>query len=88
MESIKVCSHVDADGMLTVQMPPNLQGKDVEVIIVVQPLEFDKKLACKPEYCEKNPKISEIVERFRRLRREIPSDGSSIREMIEEGRRF
>jgi hypothetical protein len=88
MESIKVRSHVGADGMLTIQMPPNLKEKDVEVVVVVQPLESDKKVAEKLEYSVKKQKISKIIEEFRQLRREIPSDGSSIREMIEEGRRF
>ncbi len=64
MESIKVCSHVGADGMLTVQMPPNLQGKDVEVIIVVQQLESDKKLAFKPEYYEKSRKYPRLLKDF------------------------
>lgn len=88
MESIKVCSHVGADGMLTIQMPPNLQEKDVEVVVVVQALESDQKLTEKTDDSAKKPKISKIIEEFRQLRQEIPSDGSSIREMIEEGRRF
>ncbi|MGL5836611.1 MAG: hypothetical protein ACRC1Z_25785 [Waterburya sp.] len=88
MESIKVRSHVGADGMLTVQMPLNLKEKDVEVIVVVQSLESDKKLAEKPKYPANKRKISQIIEEFRQLRKEIPSDGLSIREMIEEGRRF
>ncbi len=88
METIKVRSHVGADGMLTIQMPPNLKEKDVEVVVVVQPLESEEKLAVKTEYSAKKRQISEIIEKFRQLRREIPSDGSSIREMIEEGRRF
>jgi hypothetical protein len=88
MESIRICSHIGADGMLTIQMPPNLKEKDVEVVVVVQALEYDKKSALKSENSEKTPKMSEIVERFRRLRREISLDSLSIREMIEEGRRF
>ena len=88
METIKVRSHVGADGMLTIQMPPNLKEKDVEVVVVVQPLESEEKLAVKTEDSAKKRQISEIIAEFRQLRREIPSDGSSIREMIEEGRRF
>ena len=88
MESIKVFSHIDADGMLKIQMPTNLKEKDVEVVLVVQPLESEQKLAFKSKYSAKKPKISEIIAGFRQLRREITSDGSSIREMIEEGRRF
>ena len=37
MESIKVRSHIGADGMLKIQMPTNLKDKDVEVVLVVQP---------------------------------------------------
>ncbi|MEM9273677.1 MAG: hypothetical protein AAGA80_12035 [Cyanobacteria bacterium P01_F01_bin.143] len=77
MESIKLRSRVGVDGILTIQMPENLKEKDVEVVVVVQPSESEEK-----------PKISEIIAGFRQLRQEIPSDGSSIREMIEEGRRF
>ena len=88
MESIKLRSRVGADGILTIQMPTNLKGKDVEVVLVVQPLESEEKLAFKSKDSAKKPKISEIIAGFRQLRREIPSDGSSIREMIEEGRRF
>ncbi|MEY2831444.1 MAG: hypothetical protein RLZZ574_702 [Cyanobacteriota bacterium] len=88
METIKLNSHVGADGILQIQMPTNLKEKDVEVVIVIQSLENKAKLADKSEYTEKQPKISEIIAGFRQLRREIPSDESSIREMIEEGRRF
>ena len=88
MESIKVRSHVGADRMLTIQMSPDLKEKDVEVVVVVQPLESEEKLAVKTEDSTKKRQISEIIAEFRQLRRKIPSDGSSIREMIEEGRRF
>lgn len=88
MESIKLRSHVGADGMLTVQMPLNFKEKDVEVIIVVQPLEYEEQLTEKPQNYAKKRKISQIIAEFRQLRREISSDGLSIREMIEEGRRF
>ena len=86
MESIKLCSHIGADGMLTIQMPTNLKEKDVEVVLVVQPLESEEKLAFKLKNSAKKPKMSKIIERFRQLRRGITSDSSSIREMIEEGR--
>ena len=88
MESIKLLSHIGADGMLTIQMPTNIKEKDVEVVLVVQPLESEEKLAFKSKNSTKELKISEIIEGFRQLRREIPSDDSSIREMIEEGRNF
>lgn len=81
-------SHVNADGILQIQMPENLKEKDVEVVVVVQPLDSDRELADRLEDSAKKRKMSEIIERFRQLRREIPSGGLSIREMIEEGRRF
>jgi hypothetical protein len=59
-------------------MPTNLKEKDVEVVLVIQSLESEAKLADKSEYIEKQPKISEIIAGFRQLRREIPSDESSI----------
>ena len=58
METIKVRSHVGADGMLTIQVPPDLKEKDVEVVVVVQPLESEEKLAVKTEdYAKKTPNI-------------------------------
>jgi hypothetical protein len=88
MESIKVRSYVGADGMLTIQMPPNLKEKDVEVVVVVQSLDSEQQFTDKTDDSAKRRKISQIIEEFRQLRREIPSDSLSIREMIEEGRRF
>jgi hypothetical protein len=88
METIKLNSHIGEDGILQIQMPTNLKEKDVEVVLVIQSLENEAKLADKLEYTKKQPKISEIIAGFRQLRQEITSDGSSIREMIEEGRRF
>jgi len=88
MESIKLRSRVGVDGLLTIQMPENLKEKDVEVVLVVQELESEEKLAFKSKESAKKLEMSEIIVRFRQLRQEIPSDGLSIREMIEEGRRF
>ncbi len=65
-----------------------MQLRDVEVVLVVQPLESEEKLALKSIDSAKKPKISEIIAGFRQLRREIPSDDLSIREMIEGGKNF
>jgi hypothetical protein len=88
MESIKIRSHVDADGMLTIKMPSNFKDKNVEVVLVVQSLEYEENLALNSENLPKNLNIADIIEGFRQLRRETFSDDLSIREMIEEGRRF
>jgi trans-aconitate methyltransferase len=56
MESIKMHSHVGADGMLTIQMPPNLKEKDVEVVLVVQALESEQQFAFKTDDSAKKKK--------------------------------
>lgn len=86
MKSIQIRSHVDADGKLTIKMPKNFREKNVKV--VVQTLESEQKSADEPKNSQKKPNISEIIEGFRQLRQEIPTDDISIREMIEEGRRY
>ena len=43
MRSIKVRSHVGADGMLHLNIPLDLTDRDVEVMIIYQPLETESK---------------------------------------------
>ena len=54
---------------ITIQMLTNLKEKDIEIALVVQPLESEEKLAFHSKDSAKKPKISEIIARFRQLRR-------------------
>jgi hypothetical protein len=90
METIKLRSHIGTDGLLLLQMPAEFKDTSVEVVVVVQPLSSQEtklqynawgKLITKKS-------IQAAIARMRQLRQELALDKSSIREMIEEGRRF
>lgn len=90
METIKLRSHIGTDGLLLLQMPAEFKDTSVEVVVVVQPLSPQEtklqynawgKLITKKS-------IQAAIARMRQLRQEVALDKSSIREMIEEGRRF
>ena len=42
MHSIKLRSHVGSDGVLHLQVPVGVQNSDIEVMIIVQPIEPEK----------------------------------------------
>jgi hypothetical protein len=88
MKSVKLRSHVGTDGMLHIVMPTQLQNTEVEVTVVVQPVESESENYDLSSQKEPTKNIQQISEEFRQLRQSIPSDNLSIREMIEEGRRF
>ncbi len=90
METIKLRSHIGTDGLLLLQMPAEFKDTSVEVVVVVQPLSSQEtklqynawgKLITKKS-------IQAAIARMRQLRQEVALDKNSIREMIEEGRRF
>ena len=90
METIKLRSHIGTDGLLLLQMPAEFKDTSVEVVVVVQPLSSQEtklqynawgKLITKKS-------IQAAIARMRQLRQEVALDKSSIREIIEEGRRF
>ncbi|MEW5861114.1 MAG: hypothetical protein AB1861_27685 [Cyanobacteriota bacterium] len=90
METIKLRSHIGSDGILLLQMPTEFKDTSVEVVVVVQPLASEE---VKPKYnawgkLTTKKSITEAIARMRQLRQEVALDKSSIREMIEEGRRF
>jgi DNA-directed RNA polymerase subunit L len=62
-------------------MPPHLHNTDVEVTMMI------KTVSNRPETVIKK-EIKQISQEFRQLRQSISPDTLSIREMIEEGRRF
>lgn len=90
METIKLRSHIGSDGILMLQIPTEFKDTAVEVVVVVQPLASEE---IKPKYnawgkLTTKKSIMEAITRMRQLRQEVALDKSSIREMIEEVRRF
>lgn len=39
MEMLKLRKHIGADGLLTVELPQGMANQEVEVVVVVQPLQ-------------------------------------------------
>ncbi len=90
METMKLRSHIGTDGILLLQMPSEFKDTSVEVVVVVQTLPSQE---IKPKYnawgqLTTKQSIQAAIARMLQLRQEIALDKSSIREMIEEGRRF
>jgi len=90
METMKLISHIGADGILVLQMPTEFKDTSVEVVVVVQTLPSEE---ITPKYnawgkLTTKKSIQAAIARMVQLRQEIALDQSSIRSMIEEGRRF
>lgn len=90
METIKLNSHVGTDGILQIPMPANLKNTAVEVVLVVQPLLSEETA---PKYnawgkLTTKESIQQAIEQMRKLQQEVALSPTSIREMIDEGRRF
>ncbi len=90
MQSIQLKTHVGSDGILQVQMPPDVKDIDLEVMLVFQPLPIEQQKprvnAWGKPVTQKS--IKEAISGMQQLRQEIGLDRHSIRSMIEEGRRF
>jgi hypothetical protein len=96
METMKLRSHIGADGILQIQTPTDFKDISVEVVVVVQPLP-DASIAPSSEPEPRHnawgkpttkKSINNAITRMQQLRREVALDKTSIRSMIEEGRRF
>ena len=95
METMKLRAHIGADGILQIQTPTDLKDTSVEVVVVVQPLpgaEVAPSEQTQPRYnawgkSTTKKSISNTITRMRQLQREVALDKTSIRSMIEEGRR-
>jgi len=90
METMKLRSHIGKDGILFLQMPAEFKDTAVEVVVVVQPLPSEE---VKPKYnswgqLTTKKSIQAAIAKMLELRQEIALEKSSIRSMIEEGRRF
>ncbi|MBU7584436.1 MAG: hypothetical protein KAF91_16230 [Nostoc sp. TH1S01] len=96
METMKLRSHIGADGILQIQTPTDLKDTPVEVVVIIQPLpnaEVAKSSEPEPRYNAwgkptTKKSISNAIARMQELRRQVALDKTSIRSMIEEGRRF
>ncbi len=95
METMKLRSHIGTDGILQIEAPTNLKDTSVEVVVVVQPLP-DAEVPPEEDEVRYNTwgkptttkSIQEAITRMGQLRREVALNKTSIRSMIEEGRRF
>jgi hypothetical protein len=91
METMKLLTHIGADGILQIQTHTDFKDKSVEVLVVVQPLDNTETTTTKHNAWGKattKKSIQDAINRMQQLRKEVGLDKNLIREMIEEGRRF
>ena len=96
METMKLRSHIGADGILQIHTPTDLKDTSVEIVVVIQPLADGEVVTSEEAQAQYNAwgkpttkkSISNAIARMQQLRREVALDKTSIRSMIEEGRRF
>ncbi len=92
---MKLRSHIGTDGILQIQTPTDLKDTSVEVVVVIQPLPEDEVTISEEAQVQYNAwgkpttkrSISSAIAKMEQLRREVGLDKTSIRSMIEEGRR-
>ena len=89
MQSIHLKTHVGEDGLLTVQMPPEIKGMELDVMVVFQPTSKEEQPRHnawgKPITRES---IEQTVAGMKQLRQQVAIDKDSLRSLKEEGRRF
>lgn len=90
---MKLRSHIGDDGILQIHTPTTFKDTSVEVVLVVQPLPDTPTTTEKPQYNAwgkptTKTSISHAIARMQQLRRGVALEKTSIRSMIEEGRRF
>lgn len=96
METMKLQAHIGADGILQIQTPTDFKDTRVEVVVVVQPLlnaevaPSEETQALHRAWGKPTTKksISNAIARMQQLRQEVVLDQTSIRSIIEQGRRF
>jgi hypothetical protein len=96
METMKLRSHIGANGILQIQTPTDLKDTNVEVVVIIQPLPNAGVATSTEAQAQYNAwgkpttkkSISNAIARMQELRRQVALDKTSIRSMIEEGRRF
>ena len=89
MQSIQLKTHVGEDGLLTVQMPPEIKDTELDVMVIFKPSPNGEKPRHnawgKPITRES---IQQAITGMKRLRQQVAMDKDSLRSMREEGRRF
>ncbi|MBE9210957.1 hypothetical protein IQ244_31550 [Nostoc sp. LEGE 06077] len=96
METMKLQSHIGTDGILQIQTPTDLKDTLVEVVVIIQPLPNAEVATSSEAQVQYNAwgkpttkkSISNAIARMQELRRQVALDKTSLRSMIEEGRRF
>lgn len=96
MEKMKLRSHIGADGILQIQTLTDFKDTPVEVVLIIQPLPDAEVTISEESQVQYNAwgkpttkkSISNAIAKMQKLRVEVALDKTSIRSMIEEGRRF
>jgi hypothetical protein len=96
METKKLLAHIGTDGILKIQTPTNFKDKSVEILVVLQPLDNSEDSAPEASLPKYNAwgkpttkkSIQAAIIKMQQLQQEVGLDKNSIREMIDEGRRF
>ena len=87
MQSIQLKTHVGEDGLLKVQMPPEIKDMELDVMVVFQPLSNEEQL-CHNAWGKPltRKSIQQTIAGMKQLRQQVAMDKDSIRSMREEGR--
>ncbi|WP_414530201.1 hypothetical protein [Nodularia chucula] len=96
METKKLLAHIGTDGILKIQTPTNFKDKSVEILVVLQPLDNPEDSASEASLPKYNAwgkpttqkSIQAAIIKMQQLQQGVGLDKNSIREMIDEGRRF
>ena len=89
MQSIQLKTHVGEDGLLKVQMPPEIKDMELDVMVVFQPLsKVEQPLINAWGKTLTRQSIQQTIAEMKQLRQQVAMDFDSIRSMREEGRRF
>ena len=89
MQSIQVKTHVGEDGLLKVQMPPEVKDVELDVMVVFQPsskVEQPRRNAWGKAITRES--IQQTIAGMKQLRKQVAINKDSLRSMKEEGRRF
>lgn len=89
MQSIQLKTHVGEDGLLKVQMPPEIKDMELDVMVVFQPSSKVEQLRYNAWGKPITPQsIQQTIAAMKQLRQQVAIDKDSLPSMKEEGRRF
>ena len=89
MQSIQTKTYVSEDGLLKVQMPPEVKNVELDVMVVFQPssnVKQPRRNAWGKTITRES--IQQTIAEMKQLRKQVAIDKDSLRSMKEEGRRF